>query len=709
MSGKDFRSRVFSLDGAPGFGVPRGSRVALALAGVAVCSGFGLFTPAMAGALPPSDATTSAAHSVLALRDPSGTGSSVALSSQIIDKAGVLSEAEKSTIEQTLRQGVKESKVKLYIVFVDGLDRSGGGINAFAQQLYSQDATSTSGVLVIDVTGQYGYHFGSGVSRSQGEQIVKAAQKELADRNFAGAAQAAADVVAKTMSTSSKVWLGVAGAVVFGGGVGAVTWSRRRRKRDESEQLNAARTIDPKDTADLSQQPTPVLRSLAEEELSSTDSSIRKGTEELELARGEFGVERTRDLEKALANSRNTLNKAFGMHQRLVSGLVNSPEEERALLIDIVSSCGQADKNLDAQAEHFADLRQKLIDAPELTTKLVQMTVSLRARIPGAQAIIAGLGSRVDPALLRSIEHNPEVAEAEIGHAEQAIATARELASRPAGQQAGLADALSAARLAIQQADSQLVAVERAEEHLTAARTNLGALIEEVAAEIDEAGRLLSSPADFDHEQLRAARDSAQQALDKARAEGEADPLGAYTQLLAADGELDIELDSAQDSAADFRRTVDMVDRTIADVENKLRSVEAVIANRGTIVGVDTRSRAQAARKQLEQAAKLRESNPREAFVLAQNASHLADTATELAREDIDRFNSRNDYRSGGPGSFGGGAGNLITGMVLGSLLSNNGGFGGGWSSGGFGGGDGGFGGGDGGFGGGDWGGDGSF
>lgn len=138
----------------------------------------------------------------------------------------------------------------------------------------------------------------------------------------------------------------------------------------------------------------------------------------------------------------------------------------------MISSCGTAEQNLRDQAERFATLREKLIDAPEIVDKFFQQTVELRSRIPRSREILDNLASKVDPELLDSVSDNPDIAEAEITEAEAAISRARELLNLPAGQQGELIDAASAAHLAISQADSQLSAVEHAESQLQEAQKN---------------------------------------------------------------------------------------------------------------------------------------------------------------------------------------------------------------------------------------------
>ena len=662
----------------------------VAIAGVAGV-GAGL-TGAAAVAAPAQDAAIQAQGA--ATDTGTSTDTDISLDSQVVDDAGVLSDSEKSSIEDTLADGPSETGVKGYIVYVDGYS---GDVNTLARDLNENLGVNNGVVLVLDTADRSaGISGGTGANSSMKSDIESAVTDNVGDagdEDWAATGQAVADVIADVTPASTYAWGGAAAVVVVGGAGGAIWYSRKKRRENEAEELDAARTIEPGDTTDLSQQSTPVLRTLAAEELQSTDESIRKGSDELDTAEAEFGTERTRDLRKAVESSKKTLNNAYHTHQRLQNNLVSGEQEERALLIEIVSSCGTADKNLADQAERFSTLREKLINAPEIVDKFFQQTVELRSRIPRSRDILESLKSKVDPELLDSVIDNPDIAEASVDTAEEALTRARGLLDLPAGQQGALVDEAGAARLAIQQADRQLAAVEHAESQLQEARDNLDSLIEEVDEEIAEATQLAAGNAPVDRAKLGQAVEQATAALKKAREIGDKDPLGAYSDLLEADGELDIQLDEARGTENNYQRTLGMVDRTISDATQRLRAVEDTLHNRGRMIGVEARSAAQSAGQQIDNALQLRDERPRDAYNAAQQASALAKQASDFARRDVDDYNRRNNYRGGG-----GGGGNLVAGMLLGSLLSGHGGFGGGFGGGGFGGGGFGGGGGGGGF-----------
>ena len=142
-------------------------------------------------------------------------------------------------------------------------------------------------------------------------------------------------------------------------------------------------------------------------------------------------------------------------------------------------------------------------------------------------------------------------------------------------------------------------------------------------------------------------------ALAKAREIGDTDPLGAYSELLEADGELDIQLDEARGAENNYQRTLGMVDRTISDATHRLRSVEDSIHNRGRMIGVEARSAAQSAGQLIDEALQLRDQRPRDAYNAAQQANALAKQAGDLVRRDVDDYNRRNNYhgRGGGGGA----------------------------------------------------------
>ena len=83
-------------------------------------------------------------------------------------------------------------------------------------------------------------------------------------------------------------------------------YSRRNTKKNKAQTLESAREIAPGDTDQLNRLSLETLDQLAQEELVSTDESIRRGKEELNIALSEFGPERVRPFTKAMNHSTST-------------------------------------------------------------------------------------------------------------------------------------------------------------------------------------------------------------------------------------------------------------------------------------------------------------------------------------------------------------------------------------------------------------------
>ncbi|OFU57018.1 hypothetical protein HMPREF3122_02280, partial [Corynebacterium sp. HMSC11H10] len=469
---------------------------------------------------------------------------------------------------------------------------------------------------------------------------------------------------------------GLGGAAVVGG----TTWAvgRRNKKKRDEEEIARGRNIDPRDVSSLDSLSTSSLDVLARDEIVSTDESIRKASTELDLARAEFGTERIRSFDNALKHSQSTLERAFTLRQQLDDGSVSDEIERRSVLLEIISTCGVADDQLDGEAANFQKLRQELMNAEATISKLTQRSVELRSRMPRAGEILDGLRARYEEQMLSSVTDNIDMATEHLNQADQSMTEARRMADLPAGEQGGLIDALSATDFALTQAESLLEAIEHADSDIHAAVAGLASLIAEVRGEIDEASHLMSAPqgANINRERLNAAIEAGREALGVAANKSESDPLSSWTALTDADELLDEALDSARDKAASFARATATLQHSMQDADNHIRAAADLIATRRRVVGAEARTRLAEAQRAYGSAQGLANDDPRKALAYARRARKLAAEAADLARRDIRRYQ---DQRRGG-----GSNGSMIAGMVLGSMLSNNSGFGG--SIGGFGG-----------------------
>lgn len=615
---------------------------------------------------------------------------------KVTDEAGALSAEEKSQLEQKITQLQKDEHLTLFVYITDEL---GTDPESFAGQAV-KDKGPNSAVYALSINDRkMGVQTGKDWPQGRLDQMYDAAYDKLASDEYGASAVALADAALgnsasnnSASDSSGLAWLGGGAAAIVAAGGGIMYYSRRATKKNNALTLESAREISPSDTDQLNRLPLETLDQLAQEELVSTDESIRRGKEELNIALSEFGPERVRPFTKAMNHSTSTLQKAFHLRQRLDDAVPESPAERRQMLVEIVSSCGQADDALDAQAEEFAKMRDLLIHSDEKLDELTQRTVGLRARLPEAESTLAGLKSNYDENVLSSIADNPELAAASLDEAEKLLDKARGVQSQPAGQQGPLVGLIRDIEHACEMTDRLISGVENAEENIATARGNLEALIAEVAGEIDEArelerqGKAQGTTADWD--KLEDLLGRAGTAVNEAKAHGQQDPLGQHTALTSIDTELDEALDRVREKTSTHARQLDLFRQQISVAESNIQAAEDLISSRGRIIGSGARTALADAKRLHAQALHTERSDIRAALQSSREAVAAAQAALQRAKDDMDEHRRRQQRQQ-----MGNAANNIVTGVVIGQMLGGGRGFGGGFGGGGFSGGS--FGGGD--------------
>lgn len=621
------------------------------------------------------------------------------LTDKVTDEAGVLSDSEKAELEDKIAALQQENHVVIFVVFASSLPE---GAESYADQIVQSKGPNSAAYVVGVDDSTVGVQTGNDWPRGRLDVMYEAAYAKLADgRQFGASALALVDAAASGSAGSSSgasaasdsdgsggLWLaGGAGALALAGG-GIAVANRRKTKKDSAATLESARQIEPGNTAQLDRLDMATLEKLAQEELVSTDESIRRGKEELDIAVAEFGPERTRPFTRAMNHSTLTLQKAFQLQQKLQDNLPESTAERRQMLVEIISSCGEADDALDAQAADFAKMRDLLINASSKLDELTRRVVDLRGRLPQARATLSTLSGSYSEEVLSSIADNPEMAEVSLNEAEKLLSRGRELQSQPAGQQGPLVGYIRDAEHALEVSDRLLNGVENAENSITAARDNLPALIDEVEEEIAEAqhleqrGKAQGSTADWAALEELLAR--AREALRAAREHGQGDPLGQYTALTAIDGELDQQLDTVRETNATRERQIALYRQQIAAAESAIQAAEDLLSSRGRVVGPDARVALADATRLFAQAQNSASKDLRAALNYSRDAATAAQTSLNRAKEDLEAYRRQEQRRQATDA-----AGNILTGMVLGQILGggssrgHSGGFGGGFSGGG--------------------------
>ena len=643
-----------------------------------------------------------------------GTSTATKLSMGVTDQAGRLSQEEIDSINKLAQDYRHKTDGIAYIVFVDSFP-SGMDAQEWATQALKPIAASRYDILLAVGSNTYGYAYSEAFTAKSFKQVDTAVVSHLRQHDWAGAASSfitTAQQVAAGGSSSgdSKGSAAVGAAILLGGlgllgaaGGGAVYAAKRKSKRDTAKAVEQGRALDPKDTAALSQLSTAALEQLAAEELVSTDESIKAAQAELDISVGECGTERTRKFTQALQHSQSTLQKAFAIQQQINDRKYTSEFDKRSLLIEIISSCGQADDVLDQEAKNFADMRNLLVNAPQTLERLTQSTVDLQARITPAMEQMADLRRSFPAETLSSINHNVEIAQAALAEAEKQIDVGRDLAARPAGEQAGLIEAIRIAETDINQADRMLKAIESARSDIAAAQANLDALIAEIEGEIAQGEAIKSQGVaqgtQLDWNAVSNTLTRAREALQEARGIKDHDPLTAWTRLTDMDSQLDEMLEQIQSGITDHARVLRVFDQQSAAAQTAIRAAQDFISSRGRYVRSDARTKLADAEQAFEKAVAVRTSQTRDAINYARHATTQAQAALRVAQRDVDSEMRQNNSSGSSAGSFVAGA--LFNEMMndhhrsgFGSYGSSGGGFnigGGGGSFGGGGGGGGSF------------------
>jgi len=604
------------------------------------------------------------------------------LKDKVTDEAGVLSDGEKAEIEDAIAQLQQSKQLNAYVVYLSTF--GGEDPSEWVRAAITDKGPNTAVIAISPDDGKYNVNAGSQWSSSDVDAMSNAAFDQLTTKNYGAAGLEAINAVNGSSSgDGAGLVAGGLGAAALAGG-GFWLYGRNRNKKRDREQLASARELNPGDADSLGRLPTPTLEQLAQDTLVNTDESIREGKDQLEVATSEFGAERVRPFTSAMNEATSALQRAFGIHHRLYDAIPETEPEKRAMLIDIITSCGKADQALADKSQEYEDMRNVLMNADSEIDSIFQRTVDLRARVEPARHTLEGLQSRYSEQILSSITSNVDIASESIDEAEKQLEEARELSSQPAGKQGALVDILRGAQRTVEVADKNLGAIEHADTNIRTAKTNLPALIQEIEDELREIEQLKNERehgARIDIAALDSISARAREELGAIGNRGETDPLAVFTELTELDADIDEEIDKARGAATDQQRKLQLLDQQLQVAAAQLQSAQDLIESRGRIIESQARALLAEGSRQYAEAQNNRTKNTSSAIDSARKATDTARRAAQAAENDIDNYHRQQTART---------TNSMANAILWGSLLSGGGGFGGGFGGGGFGGGGGG-------------------
>ncbi|MRH89521.1 TPM domain-containing protein [Nocardia sp. SYP-A9097] len=638
---------------------------------------------------------------VLALILPCGTGAPAQaeqpqrLPSYVTDSAGALRGGQTAEVQSAIDSLYTKDHERLWVVYVH--DFAGMDAQSWGEQTAKASNFGDRDVLLSVAIDDRGYAFtGSApasVSEKELDQLLgDQVEPKLRAGDWAGAAITTANGLSAAMSDSGgglSIWvvllLVLVVAVLVGG---LLLWSRGRKGRRARAEVEAARKVDPADSQALGALPLAALDARSKELLVDIDNAIRTSAEELRLATDEFGATATAPFTGALEAAKNALGKAFSIRQQLDDDIPETPEQQRTMLVELISTCGRADHELDAKVTEFDAMRNLLINAGERLDALTRDLIELTARAPGSEAALAQLVAAQPASVLTPIHDNVNMAKERISFAEKGIQDGRTAAARPVGEQGAAVAAIRAAEAAINTARTLLNAVDTAATDIEQARAGLPGIIEELRHDLGTAAALIKHGGP----ELAAAATAARTALDHASIEGANNPLGTFQQAVGADTVLDKAIAAATDRRLAAEDLARRLDQALTAARGQINAATDFISTRRGGVDAEPRTRLAEAQRSLDQAQQLAESDPAQALTAAQRATELGTRALVTAQAAVQQWQSQQagsnsqtgavlsgilidgvlrgmggGYRSGGGGFSGGGGGSYGPGSYGGS------------------------------------------
>lgn len=589
----------------------------------------------------------------------------------VVDSAGALGNGDAERVGAAVEALYAAHRVRLWVVYVD--DFAGYSPQGWAAQTARQSGFGGRDLLLAVATRDRAYALEGalprGVRASELDRLlVERVEPALRDNRWADAGVGAAEGIGSAMS-GGGVSGGPAlliGALIVLALVGLLLYQRYRRRVRKRAGLARAREIDPTDTAALAALPLDALHARSREVLVELDNAVRTSAEELDLAAGEFGETAVLPFRTALENAENATAKAFAIRQRLDDAIPETPDEQRALLIDLITTAGHADRKLDARVDEFDAMRDLLINAASRLDALTRDIVELTNRVPAAEAELTRLSAAHPAGVLEPIRDNVTMARERIAFADECIGNARRELTRPVGEQGGAVAGIRAAEGAIGQARTLLDAVADAAANIAQARAGLPAALDELRGDLDAAAEL----AEHGGSELAAAVTAARTALDHAGATAETDPLGAFHEAVAADGALDRALAAAGARKLAAENLARRLDQALRDAAGWVRTATDFISTRRGAVDAAPRTRLSEAQRNLDEALRLRATDPAAALNHARAAADLGGRALREAQEGVQTWEVY------GPVSGSTQAGAILGGILIDSML--RGGMGGG-------------------------------
>jgi uncharacterized membrane protein YgcG len=633
---------------------------------------------------------------------------------RVVDESGVMTEAQMSEAREAIEALEESHNVQLWALFVETSgERS---ITEFVDSVAAENSLGgNDALLVVAIDDRRdALWVGDLLDEVSDEEIdlilADGVEPNLGDGEWGAAVAAAADglddavadaaepdpepdpgevpePVAPSDDGNGPGLVAVVAFVLIGGG-GWLLWSWWRAARASEE-----------DVREQSRRLQALARD-ANAELIETDELLRHNAQELGFVEAEFGKEAAEPFGVALAAARAELQAAFKSRQLLDDGTPEAPPEREALLNDIMEHCRKARALVDAQTEHFRELRDLERRAPAVLAELEAAAAAIIARVPEAEAQLPSLREEASGSS-KAVHGNVAEARKRAALAERAVVDGRAALER--GDRGGAARVAKAAQDSLAQAAALLDAIDREAGVLAEARAGLDAALAQATADLEAADTAVDRARESDQGDELAAAAARLEAARAAVTGSPRDVVLAYRLAREAEAAADGIVAKVREGEARRAKERAAADAGIRAAELSVDRAEEFIAARRHGVGRRPRTALSEADAALNRARGLRDADPAAALAEASRATQLADDAFQRAQRDFSVAQGAGrggtvviggqPFPAGRGSDWGSDIGGAIIGGIIGSILSGGGrrgggGFGGGgFGGGGFGGG----------------------
>ena len=286
----------------------------------------------------------------------------------MLDRAGVLG-GDTTAVREAIDRLFEERGTQLFVVYVDEFTGTSSDQD-WANETAIMSGLGDRDILLAIATDEriYSVSVADAFPLSD-DQLADVADEHAHPRLCATTTGRAASVAyADGLSAAlapSPVPLVIGGVAVAGVGTALIVGAVRRRRAKKQVQDAAA--------ADIK-----TLELRAGKLLVGLDDALKTSEQELGFAQAQFGDDQIRDFRAALADAKATAKQAFEIQHKLDDAFPETPEQYRAMTLQLIELAERADATLDAQADSFEKLRRLDENAPQVLDEIAKEQAGAR-------------------------------------------------------------------------------------------------------------------------------------------------------------------------------------------------------------------------------------------------------------------------------------------------------------------------------------------